>query len=303
MTNTKVILFSGGRTSGFMLRKLMDTWPDFSECITIFCNTGKERNETLDFVHEVETRWSVPVVWLEYHRVPAASIPAGIFPTPRRNANLAKAAAAGETTHWFRRVDYATASRNGEPFDEMLEWASVLPNVTSRICSTQLKLRSVMRFLFSEGVREYSPVIGIRQDEEQRATEILGSCEKFEHPVFPLIDMGISESGVLKFWRNNNFDLRLKGYEGNCDLCFLKAKWKRILLVKENPGRVNWWKNWEAKKNADGNGRFFRINEPFSLIEELARHSDDQGEFCFSASSDKDIPCSCVEKAFGPEDE
>ena len=28
---------------------------EFTVC---FCNTGKERNETLDFVHEVEMRWA-----------------------------------------------------------------------------------------------------------------------------------------------------------------------------------------------------------------------------------------------------
>lgn len=307
--NPKVILFSGGRTSGFMLRKLMDSWPDFSQCVTIFCNTGKERNETLDFVHEVETRWNVPVVWLEYHRVPAASIPVGVFPTPKRNSNLAKAAAAGETTHWFKRVDYEGASRNGEPFDELLNHLAVLPNPVRRSCSVELKIRTARRFLFSIGVKEYSPIIGIRHDEEDRAHEIMGNAEKFEHHLFPLIDIGITEGDVMRWWKQNDFDLHLKSYEGNCDLCFLKAKWKRVLLVKENPGMVDWWKNWEAKKKADdqsrstmGRGNNFRDGQPYSLIQHLAAHSEDQGELCFTNAS-ADIPCSCVERAFAVDDE
>jgi len=30
-----------------------------------FANTGKEREETLRFVHECETRWGVRVHWIE----------------------------------------------------------------------------------------------------------------------------------------------------------------------------------------------------------------------------------------------
>jgi len=58
------IAFSGGRTSGYMLRRILDTnggLPD--RCAVTFQNTGREMDETLDFVHEVGSRWNVPVVW------------------------------------------------------------------------------------------------------------------------------------------------------------------------------------------------------------------------------------------------
>lgn len=271
--------------------------------ITCFCNTGKERLQTLDFVHEVETRWKVPIVWLEYHRVPAVFIPSGVFPTERRNQNLANSAKNGEHVHWFRKVNYDTASRNGGPFDELLYWASVLPNVTSRICSTQLKLRTAMRYLFSIGIHQYSPVIGIRKDEEHRATQILATCDSFEHPDFPLITAGITESEVQRFWKGNSFDLNLKSYEGNCDLCFLKAKWKRKLLILENPGMADWWKNWELKKAGLQNGRYFRLGESYADIEAQALDENRQQDLCFTTEKDQDIPCSCAERAFGPEEE
>ena len=31
----------------------------------MFCNTGMERAETLEFVNECALRWGVPIVWLE----------------------------------------------------------------------------------------------------------------------------------------------------------------------------------------------------------------------------------------------
>ena len=269
------------------------------EFIVIFCNTGKERNETLDFVHEVETKWNVKIVWLEYDRILASKIPSDIFPTKLRNKNLKKSADAGEETHWFKIVDYESASRKGEPFDKLLNWMSSLPNVVSRGCSMQLKIRTAMRYLFSTGLKQYESFIGIRHDEKHRAIQILGNCDKFEHPKFPLCEQEIDEAKVLEFWKINAFDLKLRSYEGNCDLCFLKAKWKRILLVRENPDMVNWWKAWEAKKSAGGevrNGRFFRLGEPYEKIEELA-HEKTLFDLVVD-TTEKDIPCSCAEKAF-----
>jgi hypothetical protein len=56
-----LISFSGGRTSGYMLWQILDahggTLPD--DVHVCFANTGKEREETLRFVHECETRWGV----------------------------------------------------------------------------------------------------------------------------------------------------------------------------------------------------------------------------------------------------
>lgn len=294
-----VLLFSGGRTSGYMLRKMLDAFPNYrEEYVTIFCNTGKEMPETLDFVHEVETRWNVPIVWVEYSRKLASEIPAGIFPTPRRNANLARDAANGEKTHWYKIVTYETASRKGEPFDELLEWMTALPNVVSRGCSMQLKIRTAMRYLFSTGLKEYASIIGIRKDESHRSVQILANCDSFEHPQFPLIGWGVDESEVTRFWSENCFDLRLKSYQGNCDLCFLKSKWKRVKLVKENPELLGWWKGWEQKKSANGetrNGKHFRLSEPYELIERLANEKE---LFDEPISNEPDIPCSCAERAF-----
>jgi len=55
-----VISFSGGRTSGYMLKHILDahggTLPD--DIIVSFQNTGKEMPETLDFVRDCGERWA-----------------------------------------------------------------------------------------------------------------------------------------------------------------------------------------------------------------------------------------------------
>ena len=63
-----VISFSGGRTSGYMLKHILDahggTLPD--NVRVVFANTGKERPETLDFVAECGVRWGIHITWVEY---------------------------------------------------------------------------------------------------------------------------------------------------------------------------------------------------------------------------------------------
>lgn len=299
MSGPATIYFSGGRTSGYMLARLRALHDDkFSErFVVVFSNTGKEMPETLDFVHEVETRWHIPIVWTEYCRIPARMVPKGVYPTPQRNKNLEKQAEAGEMAHWFRVVSYETASRNGEPFDALLEWMSVLPNPVMRACSSELKIRTGFRYLFSLGHTKLQSYIGIRKDEEHRAIQILAGTPTFNTPSFPLVEWDVREKDVLLFWKTNDFDLRLKSYQGNCDLCFLKAKWKQVQVARDNPSLIPWWENWEAKKKKEigpAPGAYFRAGRSIAEIRALA----ESGQRIKNTPDDIDIPCGCAERGF-----
>jgi|GEM_PF-748990 len=63
-----LISFSGGRTSAFMLWSILNAYdgklPD--GVVVAFANTGKELPETLDFVQQCQTRWNVPITWVEW---------------------------------------------------------------------------------------------------------------------------------------------------------------------------------------------------------------------------------------------
>lgn len=295
----KIMNFSGGRTSGLMLRNELDRNPNYrEEFTTVFCNTGKERTETLDFVNAVETNWNIPIVWLEYKRFPASTISAEIFPTPRRQENHRNLG--DELTHWFRIVDYTTASRDGKPFDDLLTWTSALPNAVGRSCSSELKIRTVRRYAFSIGAKEFEAWIGIRHDEAHRAIQIQATCENFLHPKFPLIENKITVQDVEAFWKSQSFDLALNNYEGNCDLCFLKSNWKRRRIMRDNPLLAAWWIKKEREQITSGSHQkpsTFRDGETYeaTLIDSL------MPEFDFTANN-QDIPCSCAERGFEKEE-
>ena len=100
-----VISFSGGRTSAYMLWRVIQAHsgvlPD--HVVVTFANTGKELPETLDFVNACAVNWGVPIVWLE--RVITRN-PEGIKPKYAYETAI---------------VNYETASRKGEPFEALIK--------------------------------------------------------------------------------------------------------------------------------------------------------------------------------------
>lgn len=153
ITGPALISFSGGRTSGFMLRQILDAHGgdlpfDFHVC---FFNTGKEFPQTLDFVHEVETRWRVNVIWLEFRN--------DFLPHLPTDVSIHK---------YTARVNYETASRKGEPFNALTSRKKYLPNQRQRFCTQELKIRQGINWMKFCGVEWWTQVIGFRADEPHR---------------------------------------------------------------------------------------------------------------------------------------
>jgi len=160
-----VVSFSGGRTSGYMLRQILDAFGGKLPPLVkvIFANTGKERPETLDFVERVSIEWDVPIVWLEYRNryLGTRVVKTGKY--------------AGETKakyqHTFAEVNYATASRNGEPFVTAIKAHNFLPNPVTRFCTYDMKVKTINRYVQSLGWEHYTDAVGLRYDEPRRVAK------------------------------------------------------------------------------------------------------------------------------------
>lgn len=243
------ISFSGGRTSAFMLYKVLEAHQMSlpSDAKVVFCNTGKEEEATLKFVNDCSTKWNVSIIWLEF--------------AIENNEKITKI------------VDFKTASRNGEPFDAVINfYQPSLPNGRSRYCSSQMKTRTMHRYLKSIGWEEWESFIGIRADEPKRVVKFRANPNpegKHETVHLPLAQDGISSKDVSNFWKQQDFDLGLpningKTMHGNCDLCMLKPKAQILSLIQEKPERALWWikQEEEASKRCAGDGKFFAIDRP-----------------------------------------
>lgn len=284
ITSRTAISFSGGRTSAYMLWLVLQANggklpPDTVVC---FANTGKEREETLEFVRDCGQYWGVEIVWLEYR-------PDG---------------------EGFVRVDFDTASRNGEPFEAIIRQRQYLPNPVTRFCTVELKIRTMHKYLASLGWKDddegWDQMVGIRADEPSRVAKIRArpSTETvLETMAMPLANAGLTKADVNAFWKTQPFNLGLRTRdgttpEGNCDLCFLKGPRKVMTLIRANPSRAIWWAKQESlqlSSKQDG-ARFRNDRASYQDMYDFAVAQGDMFPGSYDLSTmpgDADIECFC----------
>ena len=261
------ISFSGGRTSAYMLWRVLQSnngkLPD--DAIVCFANTGKEEEATLEFVRDCSINWNVQIYWVEY----------------RNNKQ------------GWEEVTFETASRNGEPFSEMLNKKQYLPSPVMRFCTIELKIRAIHKFLKAKGWQhnENMDWVGIRADEPRRAAKI-------DRERTPLVTANVTSKDVGEFWEKQSFDLNLpnmngKTMHGNCDLCFLKGAQQTIRLIQEKPERAIWWATMEEthiNKAKNDSGKF-RKDRP--TYRQMYNYSLSQKDMFLDIDDDESIPCFC----------
>lgn len=216
------VSFSGGETSAYMARRIQLECGDEYEIVYIFANTGQENEQTLEFVRRCDEAWGLNVVWVE----------AVVHQDERKGS-----------TH--RVVDFSTASREGEPFIEVIKKYGV-PNVEFQPCNRELKWNAMDSYMESIGWNksDYANAIGIRMDEKRRVDEKKAGLTNF---VYPLIDWWPSDKqDVNTFWEEQPFRLRLQEHEGNCRWCFKKSDKKHFKLIAERPWIYDFPRRMEA---------------------------------------------------------
>ena len=280
-----VISFSGGRTSAYMLKKILDAYKGNipNNIHIIFCNTGKEMNQTLNFVNQCEVEWNVNVIWLEYDAV--------------------------NDEHGFKITNHNEASRNGEPFSLLLKTLrnrriaagktkkddpfSVLPNPVARFCTKYLKYDAIRRYMHSINIKKYDEVLGLRYDEPRRAIRARNASTRNKSKLTPLFTDKKTKEDILSWWAAYKFDLALpvidgEAPHGNCDLCFLKKKSKIEGLIREDVNRAKWWADQEQEFN-----NVFRKDRP-NYTQLINLINVEKQTFIFSDDNDdEDISCFC----------
>lgn len=259
-----VISFSGGRTSAYMLWRILQSNNGLPpEAIVCFANTGKEDEATLQFVKDCEANWGIEIHWLEYQSE-----------KPK-----------------FKKVTFETASRQGEPFEAMINDKKMLPNSFMRFCTSELKINTIRRYLKNIGldIDDDQHLVGIRADEQRRVAKVgLSMC--------PLAQAGVTSIDVGAFWESNNFDLGLpkvgQNKLSNCDLCFMKGDATLISLIQDRPDRATWWIKMEDKMKLHSkaeNKSLVTFRKNSTSYAQMLQYNKDQGQLF----SDDTIPCFC----------
>jgi len=245
------ISFSGGRTSAYMTKKIIDNWSDRYDFIVVFANTGLEHPRTLEFIRNCDDRFGFGTVWVE-----------GVVHYGERKSS----------TH--KIVNFETASRNGEPFEAYIKKYGI-PNTQFPQCTRELKLRPMESYLRSLGIdhRSIPTAIGIRADERRRVSKEAEA----QNIIYPLIhDWPTDKQDVLDWWEEQPFDLGIDEFEGNCRGCYKKSFAKHFMQIRRDPSVYDFHRRMEDQYRnfgpQDGQRVFFRGNTDtrglFKLFEE-----------------------------------
>jgi len=218
-----LVSFSGGETSAYMAQWLWNHKQGEFDMVFVFANTGQENEETLLFVEKCTKQFGFPVHWVE-----------SVVHHGKRKG----------TTH--KVVDFETASRNGEPFEEIIKKYGI-SNQSFPHCTRETKLNPITSFTKDYfGTRKYYTAIGIRIDEADR----MNAKAKERRLIYPLISkdyIPMTKPKINFWWQQQPFRLQLKGYQGNCKTCWKKSDKKLFLIANENPEWFDFMNRMEAK--------------------------------------------------------
>jgi len=263
MKENLLLSFSGGRTSAYMTKQVLDNYSDKYNISVVFANTGLEHEKTLEFINNCDKYFGFNTVYVE-----------AIAQHNQRKSALHKL------------VTFETASRKGEPFEDKIKKTGI-PNQAFPDCTRDLKLAPINSYLKSIGwgsrgtKNGYTTAIGIRTDETRRVSK---SATK-NKIVYPLIDWFPSDKqDILDWWKDQPFDLEIPEYLGNCKTCWKKSTNKLIKVYKDSPEEFEFFARMEReyprigpefKKDDKCVDRvFFRKNLSVVNFIELAKATD-----------------------------
>lgn len=278
MKKKGLISFSGGETSGYMLWWLLTNKSDEYDFTIIFANTGRENNETLEFVKKCAEHFCCEIIWveavirfkiraygktktftsfeekekfynsftddelkqIELHKIEKKS---GI-PIYRMCIEEVDCG----TVH--KIVTYETATRNQDwkkridtPYEMMVKKYG-LANISNRFSTRELKERPIHSLMKSLGIRSYDTFIGIRVDEFDRMSKDRKKLSFF----YPLVVWKpFTKLHVNFWWSLMPFRLMLQGWEGNCLTCYKKALDKLVQIMIDDPWKFEFDEYLEKK--------------------------------------------------------
>lgn len=265
-----IVLISGGRSSAMMARHIQtsEKYKDF-EKLYVFCNTGQERPQTIDFLKDIVKYWNIPLNIIE-----------GVY---------SDEAGVGVKS---KLVDFDTLDMTGRVFSEAIgqlnkhKWTGV-PNTATPYCSDYLKTlvsHDFARKIF--GTTKYIKAIGYRKEDMPKRVTLyeLKEDKKRIAPLLTDFEQPIGQRELNIFFENEPFKLEIHSKLGNCELCWKKSEKNLIESIQFGTRFIDWHKQHEEKY---GN-MFFRNNLSITDLVKMAESGTQTNIF-----DDVDDSCVC----------
>lgn len=228
-----LVLVSGGRSSAMMARHIQTSplYADY-EKLYVFCNTGQERPETIQFLKDMVFYWGLPLIIIE-----------GVY-------SLEDGVGVKS-----RVVDFDSMDMKGRVFSEAIEhmnknkWVGV-PNMAVPFCSEYLKTRvshDFARQIF--GTTKYFKALGYRKEDMPKRITFaeLKHDKKRIAPLLTDFYQPIGQIDLNDFFKGEPFKLEIHSELGNCELCWKKSDNNLIRSIQFGTRFIDWHKNEELK--------------------------------------------------------
>ena len=233
-----LISFSGGETSAYLAKWLLDNKSDIYKMVFVFANTGDEEEETLKFIKKCAKVWGIKIIWVEA--------------VVHHNKRISSS---------HKIVNFKTASRKREPFVEVIKKYGI-PNQNFLHCNRELKLNPIKSYMKSIGWKNYETAIGIRVDEFDRVNK---NRKQFKL-IYPFItDKPTTKQEISYWWSKQSFRLKLKSYNTNCRTCWKKSDKVLATIYKNNPEYFKFNEQMEKLYGKD-KYTFFRNGRSVKLL-------------------------------------
>lgn len=220
----KVISFSGGRTSAY----LVHLFKEDPNAHFVFMDTGAEHPATYQFIKDIVKHWNIDLVCLRVVINPVLGI-----------------------GNDYKIIGLDELKQDLEPWKEMLKKYGS-PYYNTPFCTARMKTEPFEKYcndIF--GKNNFERWIGMRLDEPTRLPiEVLVTLglpihedAKHQKEGFRYLAeiCEFEKDDVLDWWEQQPFDLAITEHLGNCVFCIKKTLNKIALAAKDEPEQAVKW--------------------------------------------------------------
>jgi hypothetical protein len=297
---TIVVAFSGGESSAYALKLILDKYKNTHKIIVCFCNTGEEDEQTFLFTKKISNYFNVQIIWLEYNgKKPKWDKWNAEITGVKGDFKIVDFDSAYRITDWEKENEYPN-----HPFHKYVKDYG-LPQYPERTCTREMKERTISRYLSSIGVmpRTCVRVVGIRFDE-------IATRTPNPKQYYPLILNGITKPFLNRFFQYEMpFRLEIPSYLGNCAVCISKSIRNLCTIARERPEKFEFFKFLSDTYGEEKHNFYMQHNSITDIFEksknESIRSAKDnrfnlnyQQDLFFDADLDSEGACAGTCEAF-----
>lgn len=272
-------MVSGGRSSAKMARhiQICRKYRKYKK-LYVFCNTGQERPETIQFLKDMVNSWKINLHLIEgvYSDLPGVGVK-------------------------HRLVEFDTMDMKSRVFSDCIrhlqknKWTGV-PNQATPYCSEYMKVRPAHSFAKEVfGTVDYIKAIGFRKEDMPKRIS-WAEIKEEKRKIFPLITdfkNPVSQFDLNRWFKIKRFRLYLHSKLGNCKYCYKKSEPNLLEAIKIDikNGELHTVEWYRSEENKYGN-MFFRNNLSIDDLVKMASDPFVQLAFAFADYED-DYNCVC----------